>query len=420
MEHGITRIRTSLYVATAALAACLAGAVAFSPTPADAVTAAEKQAEADAVYSQIDSLQTSLNEAQERYDDATSAHDDAIEKRDDASKQIEEKSQRIEDLQDELSKFAVGMYKQGGTGSYLDVLLQTTSFSDFMTSWDVCQNVSNKGSELLSEAKSAREELEQAKATYEEEAERAEKQMEVAEETLAQIENTQAALRSEAQKLSAEAAELQVQEELAAEAARQAEEARKQQEAAIAAAAEAAAAKNNGGGSSDAGSSSDSGAGSNAGSDSGSDSDSDSGSTSGGGSAGGSVLMGSGYFTNPCPSATESSGFGYRTFDNSFHKGLDMAAPEGTPYYAADSGTVMYATNGGGYNGGAGNWVVISHGNGIVTKYMHSLETFVSPGDQVTRGQNIGLVGNTGNSFGAHLHFQVEVDGVAVNPLNYI
>ena len=46
--------------------------------------------------------------------------------------------------------------------------------------------------------------------------------------------------------------------------------------------------------------------------------------------------------------------------------------------------------------------------------------TFVVPGDQVARGQNIGLVGNTGNSFGAHLHFQVEVDGVAVNPLNYL
>jgi murein DD-endopeptidase MepM/ murein hydrolase activator NlpD len=130
--------------------------------------------------------------------------------------------------------------------------------------------------------------------------------------------------------------------------------------------------------------------------------------------------MGSGFFTNPCPDASSSSGFGYRSFDNSFHKGLDMAAPEGTPYYAADSGTVMYATNGGGYNGGAGNWIVISHGNGIVTKYMHSLVTFVSPGDQVQRGQNIGLVGNTGQSFGAHLHFQVEVDGVAVNPLNYI
>ena len=132
------------------------------------------------------------------------------------------------------------------------------------------------------------------------------------------------------------------------------------------------------------------------------------------------VVMGTGFFTNPCPTATSSSGFGYREFDNSFHKGLDMAAPEGTPYYAADSGTVMYATNDGGYNGGAGNWVVISHGNGIVTKYMHSSATYVRPGDFVERGQNIGAVGNTGQSFGAHLHFQVEVDGVAVNPLNYI
>ena len=187
--------------------------------------------------------------------------------------------------------------------------------------------------------------------------------------------------------------------ELAAEAARQAEEARKQQEAALKAAEEAAQkaaeGQQNGDGNAEGGDGNASGAGE-------------------------GVVVGSGYFTNPCPTATSSSGFGYRTFDNSFHKGLDMAAPEGTPYYAADRGTVMYATNDGGYNGGAGNWVVIAHGNGIVTKYMHSSATFVKPGDIVDRGQNIGLVGNTGNSFGAHLHFQVEINGVAVNPLEYI
>ena len=132
------------------------------------------------------------------------------------------------------------------------------------------------------------------------------------------------------------------------------------------------------------------------------------------------IVLGPGYFTNPCPNSTNSSGFGYRTFDNSFHRGLDMAAPEGTPYFAADSGTVMYATNDGGYNGGAGNWIVIAHGSGVVTKYMHSSATFVVPGNYVERGQNIGLVGNTGDSHGAHLHFQVEVNGVAVNPLNYL
>lgn len=351
--------------------------VVVAPNDAEAVTAAEKRAEADAVYTQIDSLQTSLNEATRRYEDATAAHDEAVAQRDEAARQIEEEKERIESLQEELSSFAVGMYKQGGTDSYLDVLLQTTSFDDFITSWDACADISKRGTALLDAARESKKNLERSKATYEEQSKRAEVEMATAEETMSQIEQTQAALREEASKLSAEADELQKQEELAAEAARQAEEARKRQEEAIA-------------------------------------------SGNYGALAGESVLMGSGYFTNPCPAATSSSGFGYRSFDHSFHKGLDMAAPTGTPYYAADSGTVMYATNGGGYNGGAGNWIVISHGNGIVTKYMHSEATFVKPGDHVERGQNIGIVGNTGQSFGSHLHFQVEVNGVAVNPLNYI
>ena len=129
---------------------------------------------------------------------------------------------------------------------------------------------------------------------------------------------------------------------------------------------------------------------------------------------------GTGYFTHPCPNSSVSSGFGFRSFDNAVHKGIDFAAPEGTPYYAADSGKVIAATNGGGDNGGAGNWIVIDHGNGLVTKYMHSLVTFVKPGDVVERGQNIGLVGTTGQSTGPHLHFQVETNGTAVNPTVYL
>lgn len=337
------------------------------------VTAAEKQAEADAVYAQIDSLQTSLNTVMDEYNNAQSSYEEATALRDEAAQQIEEETARIESLQTELSAFAVSMYKQGGSGSFLDVILQSTTFDEFMTSWDVCTTISNRGSALIKEAKQSRKTLEEAKVTYEKQSERAEQEMATADEKRQQIEATQAALAAEAAKLDAEAAELAAQEELAAEAARQAELARQQREEMIAS-----------------------------------------------GTAGGSVLVGSGYFTNPCPDAYNSSGFGYRTFDNSFHKGLDMAAAEGTPYYAADSGTVMYATYDGGWNGGAGNWVVISHGNGIVTKYMHSSAVFVSPGQYVERGQNIGLVGQTGEAYGAHLHFQVEVDGVAVNPLNYI
>lgn len=392
------RISTRIpHVALAGVLAVLLAASAIAcPKDGYAVTAAEKRAEADAVWMQIDSLQTSLNEANAQYEAASTAHDDAVAKRDEAERQIEEETKKIAKLQDELSDFAVGMYKQGDAGTYIDVLMQTTSFEDFLTSWDVLNAISVKGAELIQTEKAAREQLEQAKATYEEQSAIAAEQMAVAEESMAQIEQTQAALREEAAKITAEAAELQAQEELAAEAARQAEEARLAREAELAAAYEQAQQAAAAGGGEDY-----SGGG-------------------GGASAGGSVLMGGGYFTNPCPTAYNSSGFGYRTFDNSFHKGLDMAAPNGTPYYAADSGTVMYATNDGGYNGGAGNWVVISHGNGIVTKYMHSSATFVTAGEQVTRGQNIGLVGETGAAFGAHLHFQVEVDGVAVNPLNYI
>lgn len=128
------------------------------------------------------------------------------------------------------------------------------------------------------------------------------------------------------------------------------------------------------------------------------------------------VVSGNGQFTNPCPSAYISSTFGYRDFDGAFHKGLDLAAGEGTPTYAAAAGTVVTA----GWSDSAGNWVVINHGNGLVTKYMHHSAICVSQGQQVAKGQQIGYVGDTGNSFGAHLHFQVEQDGTAVNPQNYL
>ena len=127
------------------------------------------------------------------------------------------------------------------------------------------------------------------------------------------------------------------------------------------------------------------------------------------------VVSGNGQFTNPCPSGYVSSTFGYRDFDSSFHKGLDLAAPEGTPTYAAADGVVLIA----GWSDSAGNWIVIDHGNGFVGKYMHHSALAVSAGQTVSKGQQIGYVGNTGNSFGAHLHFQLELNGSAVDPQAY-
>ena len=130
------------------------------------------------------------------------------------------------------------------------------------------------------------------------------------------------------------------------------------------------------------------------------------------------VISGSGTFTHPCPGSYITSYFGeYRSPSDPAHKGMDFGTGgQAVPTYAAADVTVVIA----GWSNSAGNWVVINHGNGLVTKYMHHSALCVSAGQRVTKGQQIGLTGNTGNSFGVHLHFQVEVNGVAVDPRNYL
>lgn len=344
---------------------------------ASAVTSAELQAQADELFQRIDALQTDLNAANEDYDEAVAAHDAAIAAMDEAQDRMDEAQERLEDLQVQLSDRAVSMYKSGGSSTMLDVVLGTSSFDEFLTAWDAMNRIIDQDSALVQETKDVRAEAEAAYQEYSEQEQVAAEEMQRADDLRSEIEATQASLRDEADKITEEIAEVQAQEELEAEAARQAAEAAAAAQAQI-----------------------------------------QSGGPSGG--AGAPVVSGSGQFANPCPAGSLSSSFGYRTFDNSFHKGIDLAAAEGTPYYAAESGTVIYATYDGGYNGGAGNWIVISHGNGLVTKYMHSSAVYVSVGQQVSKGQNIGAVGNTGNSFGAHLHFQVEVNGVAVDPYTYL
>lgn len=128
-----------------------------------------------------------------------------------------------------------------------------------------------------------------------------------------------------------------------------------------------------------------------------------------------------GIFANPCPGARLTSDFGYRTAPtagaSTYHKGIDMGTGAyNIPTYAAQAGTVTYA----GPGGAAGNLITIDHGNGLVTKYMHHDKVYVKAGDRVEKGQQIGLSGSTGNSTGNHLHFQVEKDGVAIDPLPYL
>ena len=100
------------------------------------------------------------------------------------------------------------------------------------------------------------------------------------------------------------------------------------------------------------------------------------------------------------------------------HKGIDIGAPQGTPIYAAASGTVTYSEYG--YGGGYGNYIIISHGNGVSTLYGHCTTLIAEEGDYVTQGQEIATVGSTGSSTGNHLHLEIRVNGVAQDPQNYL
>lgn len=102
--------------------------------------------------------------------------------------------------------------------------------------------------------------------------------------------------------------------------------------------------------------------------------------------------------------------------DGRGHKGIDMCADKGTPIFAVAAGTVVSA----GWDGAYGYSVVIDHGNGIKTRYAHQSAMTVKAGQTVAQGDQIGLVGSTGNSTGNHLHFEVLVNGTRTNPAPYI
>ena len=128
-----------------------------------------------------------------------------------------------------------------------------------------------------------------------------------------------------------------------------------------------------------------------------------------------------GMFAWPCPGYTRiSDEYGNRMHPilgiQKFHNGLDMAAPGGTAILAAYDGDVVGAA----YNNSMGNYIMIDHGSGLYTIYMHCSALYVSKGQSVTKGQKIAAVGSTGRSTGNHLHFSVRQNGNYVNPWNYL
>ncbi|MDR1358778.1 MAG: peptidoglycan DD-metalloendopeptidase family protein [Coriobacteriales bacterium] len=348
------------------LAACLlmVPALSGSSPQAFAATSAEKQAELDEAFARLDSLQTEINQLAADYDAAVIAHAEAEARMLDAQAREEAARARIAELQAQLGDRASKMYRNGN-GSYLDVLFGAQSFIDFITAMDLINRVNEQDARLVLETKTVRAEAEAARIEFTEQEQLAREKQEQIATLKRDRQTTELAMQGEIGSLEAELVEILLQEEIAREAAE-------------------LAAANRGVGSY--------------------------GTVTDEQMARVTALN----LQYPFSSRqTISSGFGWRDFDNSFHLGTDFAAPGGTPILAIANGTVAAA----GWHNLMGNYVIISHGSGVRSIYMHASGLNCEAGQPVVAGDVISYVGTTGNSTGNHLHLQIEVDLIAVNPM---
>lgn len=383
-----------------------------------ATTIDEAQKKADALKSQKDAVQAEQSALSNKLNQIVKEMDKTQKDLDAKNKEIEVAEEELvqakleENSQYQDMKLRIKfMYERGDT-TFLEILMSSESITDLLNKADYVKQLSEYDRKMLDEfqkiVQTVEEKEEKLKEEYEE-------LSVLRDDLIKQQESVETLLAENKLELADLESKIGQNATLLANLIQKAEEEkriREQQQAA------AEAEKNNQQSKPSTGTSSTGGGTSNPGNTSSGTPSTGSGTSTGGGnvSSGGNTVGATGTFTNPCPAGYVSSTFGYRTFDNSFHKGLDLAAGEGTPTYAADGGVVVIA----GWSNSAGNWVVIDHGNGFVTKYMHHSALYVSSGQYVSRGQLIGAVGNTGYSAGAHLHFQVELNGTAVDPQLYL
>lgn len=330
------------------------------------------EAEKQKLTTRLNGIIADMNETQEKLaakeEEIDAAEQELVQAKIDENNQYESMKKRI--------KF---MY-EGGNTQLLEVLVKSESIGDLLNKAEYVSRLSLYDRDMLTEFQNTVKEVEEKEASLKAEYEELNELQDQLSEQQAEV---QELIDSKEAQISDIQDEIKANSETLERLKKEAEEAKRLREEQ-----QAAAAASSGGGSSYTAPS------------------------------GGNVVSGSGYFTHPCPGMTyQSSYFGeIREFEVGGHKGNDYAAPTGTPTYAAAAGTVVIA----GWSNSAGNWVVINHGNGLVTKYMHHSSLCVSSGQYVEKGQQIGYVGSTGQSTGPHLHFQVELNGTAVSPDSYM
>ena len=313
------------------------------------------------------------------------------------NKMIEQKAQELEAAKSkeakQLEKYRTRVRAMEENGGYniLSLILNSDSYSELLAAIDDFGDIMESDRILAERYEEARLETEAVKQEYE--------------TYKTEVEEKQADLEEAQKKLEEQIAESEELLKQLAEAIEAAEEEKRKAEEAEAAAAasiaafirdyEAKRAENTKGDSGDTGSG---------------DGGSDDGNYDNGGATG------TGSFCWPVPSSYRiSSTFKYRWGRQ--HTGIDIDGygQDGYPIVAADSGTVILAS----YYGGYGNCVIIDHGNGYMTLYGHMSGFAVSNGSSVSQGDTIGYLGNTGNSFGTHCHFEVIQNGTQIDPLPY-
>jgi len=280
--------------------------------------------------------------------------------------ELEEALARLEERTEVLKARLTEIYKQGEV-NYLEVLLEATSFRDFLVRCHLLEKIAEQDMDLISEIEAERAAIEKQKAKLENDKANLVALEQRASENLKQLEQKKGEQKQIMAALETEKAAIE-------RGLRELEQASN----AIAAKIRAAQAKT-------------------------------------------SAYKGksSGKFLTPV-SGPITSQFGWRTHPilgtKRMHTGIDIGAKSGTPIKAADAGAVIFA----GWLGAYGNAVVIDHGGGLSTLYGHMSSIGVREGSEVSRGQTVGKVGSTGWSTGPHLHFEVRVNGEPTSPWNYL
>lgn len=286
-------------------------------------------------------------------------------------KELQEAEERVQS-RDEMLKSRVRLMYTNGFVSYMEVLFEATSFSDFLDRYQALQSIINQDKEILKENKRNMDEIAQKKKEVDQ-------QLVQYQADMAEQEAVQSELMAKEKQKEVLIASIAKQEEQAEHLSEDQEEAMKK----LAAEKSKLWAEKN--------------------------------------KNKQVAQYTGGKFNWPLPGRTTiSSGFVHRinpvTKRSENHKGIDIPAPAGTPIQAAAPGTVIIAQ----WMSGYGNTIVIDHGSGLQTWYGHARSLAVEEGDQVKAGDVVSYVGSTGQSTGNHLHFEVRKNGDPVDPIPYV